>query len=91
MANIETFEKHAEQDEACFERTRFAYESKLRVVKMLMMESSNGIEIGVGNGRFAGPLGIKIGVEPSAAMRATAYDLPVITITDLSPYYEEFR
>lgn len=33
-----------------------------------MPESDNGIEIGVGSGRFAEPLGIKMGLEPSKEM-----------------------
>jgi SAM-dependent methyltransferase len=72
MANIETFEKHAEQYEAWFERNRFAYESELRAAKILMPESGNGVEIGVGSGRFAAPFGIKLGVEPSAAISPLA-------------------
>lgn len=72
MNQNNVFEKYAEQYDDWFERNRFAYESELRAVRMLMPESSNGIEIGVGSGRFAVPLGIKLGVEPSAAMRALA-------------------
>ncbi|MFZ5996999.1 MAG: class I SAM-dependent methyltransferase [Nitrospirota bacterium] len=72
MAKIEPFEQHAQQYEEWFERNRFAYESELRAVRMLMPESGDAIEIGVGSGRFAAPLGIKLGVEPSAAMRAIA-------------------
>ncbi|PIY32516.1 MAG: SAM-dependent methyltransferase, partial [Candidatus Infernicultor aquiphilus] len=34
--------------------------------------SGKGIEIGVGSGRFAAPLGIKLGVEPSNKMRKIA-------------------
>jgi ubiquinone/menaquinone biosynthesis C-methylase UbiE len=72
MAKIEPFEQHAQQYEEWFERNRFAYESELRAVRMLLPEGTNGIEIGVGSGRFAAPLGIKTGVDPSAKMRAIA-------------------
>jgi ubiquinone/menaquinone biosynthesis C-methylase UbiE len=41
----------------------------LRAVKALIPETGRGVEIGVGTGRFAGPLGIKIGVEPSIRMK----------------------
>ena len=37
-----------------------------------MPKSNNGINIGVGSGRFAIPLGIKIGIEPSRKMRDIA-------------------
>ncbi|MBZ0155554.1 MAG: class I SAM-dependent methyltransferase [Alphaproteobacteria bacterium] len=75
MARTEPFEKHAQHYEEWFEENRFAYESELRAVRMLLPESDSsldGVEIGVGSGRFAAPLGIKRGVEPSAAMRALA-------------------
>jgi hypothetical protein len=34
----------------------------------MLPEGGTGIEIGVGTGRFAAPLGIKVGVEPARAM-----------------------
>ncbi|MGB9636357.1 MAG: class I SAM-dependent methyltransferase [Thermoplasmata archaeon] len=72
MNQNNVFEKYAKQYDEWFERNRFAYASELRAVRMLLPESGNGIEIGVGSGRFAASLGIKLGVEPSAAMRALA-------------------
>ena len=68
MAKIEPFEKHAIEYENWFTEHRFAYESELEAVKQQVPENGNGIEIGVGSGRFAAPLGIKFGVEPSAKM-----------------------
>jgi hypothetical protein len=59
MAKIEPFEEHAQQYEDWFERNRFAYESELRAVKTLLPEGGNGMEVGVGSGRFAAPLGIR--------------------------------
>ena len=37
-----------------------------------MPKSRKGMEIGVGSGRFAAPLGIKLGVEPSRKMKKIA-------------------
>jgi ubiquinone/menaquinone biosynthesis C-methylase UbiE len=37
-------------------------------VKELLPENENGVEIGLGSGRFAAPLGIKLGVDPSGKM-----------------------
>jgi len=47
---------------------------------MLMPEPGKGLEIGVGSGLFAAPLGIRIGVDPSIAMaeRAKKRDITVI-------------
>jgi len=72
VVNFEVFDEHAGQYEAWFKRNRFAYESELQAVKALLPESGEGVEIGVGSGRFANPLGIKVGVEPSSKMRGIA-------------------
>ena len=74
MANIEPFDNYADQYEDWFERNRFAYESELLAVEALLPENGEGVEIGVGTGRFAEPLGIKVGVEPSGKMRELAQD-----------------
>jgi ubiquinone/menaquinone biosynthesis C-methylase UbiE len=72
MPKVKPFEKHASQYEEWFEKNKFAYESELRAIKEQLPESKNGIEIGVGSGRFADPLGIKLGLDPSKEMRKIA-------------------
>lgn len=72
MPKVEPFEKYAPQYEGWFERNRFLYESELRAIKKQLPERGKGIEIGVGSGRFAAPLGIRLGVEPSRKMRELA-------------------
>jgi len=72
MAKIEPFEKHKVKYEEWFEKNIFAYKSELQAVKHLLPKKGTGIEIGVGTGRFAAPLGIRVGVEPSKAMREVA-------------------
>jgi SAM-dependent methyltransferase len=69
MPKISPFEKHADQYESWFEKNHWVYEAELRAVKAMMPTVGSGAEIGVGTGRFAGPLGIKNGVEPSNRMR----------------------
>jgi len=69
---VEPFDDHADQYEEWFERNRFAFESELLAVKRLLPESGVGVEVGVGTGRFAEPLGIKVGVDPSAKMAEIA-------------------
>lgn len=41
---------------------------------MLLPQTGTGVEIGVGSGRFAAPLGIRCGVEPSPRMRVIALE-----------------
>ncbi len=72
MPKIKPFEKYHKRYEDWFRKNKFAYESELLAVKELMPANGEGIEIGVGSGRFAEPLGIKLGVEPSSKMRKIA-------------------
>ena len=64
------FEIHMDEYEDWFEKNYWVYRSEVQAVKELLPKQRNGIEIGVGSGRFAGPLGIRLGVEPSPKMRA---------------------
>ena len=84
----DVFERFVNEYEQWFLKHRLAYLSELRAVKALLPEG-RGVEIGVGTGRFAVPLKIKIGVEPSRHMgeiarkrgilvvKGTAEDLPL--------------
>jgi len=72
MARIEPFEKHPLQYEQWFDRHKFAYESELQAIRKLLPRHGNGLEIGIGSGRFAAPLGIKLGLEPSSKMMGIA-------------------
>jgi len=72
MTKIEPFEKHKVKYEEWFEKNEFAYKSELQAVRYLLPKKGTGVEIGVGTGRFAEPLGIRVGVEPSKAMRKVA-------------------
>ena len=42
--------------------------SELLVVRALLPLEGQGLEIGVGTGRFAGPLGVKFGIDPADEM-----------------------
>jgi ubiquinone/menaquinone biosynthesis C-methylase UbiE len=69
---IEVFEESAVEYDEWFMRHALVYGSELEAVKALMPLEGRGMEIGVGTGRFAGPLGIKVGVELSRAMAEIA-------------------
>jgi len=71
MLNIEVFDKYVEDYEAWYDKYPEVYKSELAVIKeqlAKMPENIRGIEVGVGTGRFAQPLGIKEGIEPSEEM-----------------------
>jgi ubiquinone/menaquinone biosynthesis C-methylase UbiE len=55
-----------------FEKYPNLYQSELLAMKQAIPQNQTGIEIGVGSGRFAEPLNIKYGVEPSANMAVLA-------------------
>ena len=73
MAKVHAFERHAEAYDEWFERHRDLYRAELEAVRRLMPPAgARALEVGVGTGRFAAPLGIRVGVEPSARMAARA-------------------
>ncbi|MDY7032799.1 MAG: class I SAM-dependent methyltransferase [Thermodesulfobacteriota bacterium] len=72
MLKISPFEQYANQYDEWFEKNPWVYEAELRAVKAMIPAGGHGMEIGVGSGRFAEPLGIKIGVDPSKHMREIA-------------------
>jgi SAM-dependent methyltransferase len=80
MAKIEPFEKFAQEYDAWFEDNRFVYESELQAVKQQVPKKGEGVEVGVGSGRFAAPLGIRLGVDPSQKMRERAQSNGVVAI-----------
>ena len=72
MARIEPFEKYSKKYEDWFEKNKFVYESEIQAIKELFPKVKKSIEIGVGSGKFAIPLDIKTGVDPSPRMRKIA-------------------
>ena len=72
MRRIEPFEKHAKEYDVWFDENELVYLSELEAVRSMIPVDGTGIEIGVGTGRFAAPLGIKLGLEPSKSMASLA-------------------
>lgn len=72
MPKVEPLEKYTNQYEEWFRKNKLAYESELNAVRRLLPGSGTDVEIGVGSGLFAAPLGITVGVEPSSAMAVLA-------------------
>ena len=72
MPRIAPFEAHHERYDSWFERHDAAYYSELLAVRALLPWDGRGLEVGVGTGRFAAPLGVQWGVDPSPVMRSYA-------------------
>lgn len=65
----EVFERHAGAYDDWFVKHRKVYLSELaRIGRAFPVPDARTVEVGVGSGRFAAPLGIPIGIEPSVAL-----------------------
>ena len=65
----DVFEHYAEEYDHWYEEHRGEYHAELdRIRRLLPQPDSRAIEVGVGSGRFARPLGITLGLEPSRAL-----------------------
>jgi SAM-dependent methyltransferase len=69
----EAFVRHHRRYEEWFERHRAAYLSELLAVRTLLPWRGSGLEIGVGTGRFAAPLGVAFGIDPAPEMLGHAH------------------
>jgi SAM-dependent methyltransferase len=69
---IQLFEESAPEYDAWFDRHPLVYELEILALKQFLVPGVRGLEIGVGTGRFADPLGIRVGVEPAATMAVMA-------------------
>ena len=65
--NVEVFNRYVNEYEEWFEKHKFAYLSEIEALRKVIPKGK-GIEIGVGTGRFAEPLKIKIGIDPAENM-----------------------
>ena len=74
MPKIQPFEQNVERYEEWFDRYPLAYASELEAVRALLPKGGDGLEVGVGTGRFAVPLGVREGIEPSGAMARLAVE-----------------
>lgn len=66
------FEANHQHYERWFEKHEATYISELLALRPFVPWEGRGVEIGVGSGRFAAPLGVQVGVDPSPAMLSYA-------------------
>ena len=78
MPVIEPFEENCAEYDRWFDENRFIYLSELEALRHFIRAGEmgamggRGVEIGVGTGRFAAPLGIGVGIDPSLRMGEVA-------------------
>jgi len=68
MPRTGPFEKYSDRYEDWFYNNEYAYQSEVNAIKEILPDFKDGIEIGIGSGKFAVPLGITLGIEPSDKM-----------------------
>lgn len=89
MVKTKPFNEHLDKYEKWFVDHHYVFQSELTAIKRVLPSVGTGMEIGIGSGIFAKPLGIKHGVEPSRAMREKAKERgihPVNGIAEELPY-----
>ncbi|MBL7130983.1 MAG: class I SAM-dependent methyltransferase [Candidatus Omnitrophica bacterium] len=62
------FDRYYKKYDAWYDRNKFAYLSELKAIRKVLPKRGEGLEIGVGTGKFAAPLKITIGIDPSKNM-----------------------
>lgn len=75
MIQIDIFNEYVEAYEVWYDKHPKVYLSEVSAIKeqfLKLPENIKGIEVGLGTGRFAQPLGIKEGIEPSSEMAKKA-------------------
>lgn len=89
MLKTEIFDKYVEDYEAWYDKYPEVYQSELAALKeqfKKLPENIRGIEVGIGTGRFAKPLGIKEGIEPSEAMAKKAVRRKIEVLKGVAEY-----
>jgi SAM-dependent methyltransferase len=77
----DVFERYATEYDAWYDEHRRAYLAELARIRCVLPPiDRRSVEIGAGSGRFAGPLGIRISIEPSHALGRMAYRRGIDTI-----------
>lgn len=72
MPKSQAFQQYSQKYDDWFLQNELTYASEVQAVKGFIPEGLKGVEIGVGTGRFALPLGISVGVEPADSMAELA-------------------
>lgn len=62
------FEDLAGEYDQWFEENRAVYEAQVRMLHGVVPRTGQGLEVGTGSGRFAVPLGIGYGIDPSRSL-----------------------
>lgn len=68
------FEELAAEYDRWFDDHPDIYHAQVSLLRSALPRSGRGLEVGVGSGRFAGPLGIDLGIDPAREMLRMAHN-----------------
>lgn len=68
MPVVTVFEQHAQEYDQWFDAHEPVYQAEVEALRRFVPTGGMGIEVGVGTGRFAISLGLRLGVDPSRRM-----------------------
>jgi SAM-dependent methyltransferase len=86
------FEAHSGRYDEWFMRHLAVYHSELLAVRAFLPWEGMGLEVGVGTGRFAAPLGVAVGMDPAMPMllRAQRRNITVVQgVVESLPFVSE--
>lgn len=86
MPKIAPFEEYTGRYDRWFEAHEAAYQSELDALRQFVPTAGDGVEIGVGSARFAAPLGMQIGVDPSGKMLRYARNRGIEVVKGVAEY-----
>ena len=72
MPVVTVFEQHAQHYDDWFDGHESVYQAEVAALRKFVPVTGMGIEVGVGTGRFAAPLGVEFGLDPSRRMLQVA-------------------
>lgn len=72
IESIKNFDQLANRYDSWFDSHSAVFQSELEALKKVIPKSGDGLEVGVGSGRFSAALGIKTGIEPSVNLSTIA-------------------
>ncbi|OCC15177.1 Methyltransferase TM1293 [Dissulfuribacter thermophilus] len=92
MPRIEPFERFFERYDTWFDNNKTVYQIELSAIQSLFpSDVAYSLEVGVGTGRFAVPLNIRFGIDPSVNMLKIAGlrgIFPILGVAEYLPFKE---
>ena len=68
----DVFDEYPGDYDRWFDEQSGVYRAQLRMLRTAVPDHGRGLEVGVGSGRFAVPLGIHCGIDPSRGLVSMA-------------------